>query len=140
MATTSTPVQRRCLPGRFWLALGLVLPLLGILAYVVQLSLHRLKVPWYLPLAATLGALFVVVSLWRARSLWRVLALLLVLLVSGATWVMVLGLRLPAYTGPVAQGKPFPKFATRKADGSSFTRQDLEGEQDNVLVFFRGRW
>ena len=49
-------------------------------------------------------------------------------------------MRLPAYTGPVAAGQPFPEFATQRADGSPFTQRDLEGDQNNVMVFFRGRW
>ena len=27
-----------------------------------------------------------------------------------------------------------------RADGTPFTSRDLEGDRDNVLVFFRGRW
>jgi hypothetical protein len=27
-----------------------------------------------------------------------------------------------------------------RADGSPFTQRDLEGDQNNVMVFFRGRW
>jgi peroxiredoxin len=48
--------------------------------------------------------------------------------------------QLPEYSGPVAAGQPFPAFTTRQADGAMFTRDDLKGNRDNVLVFFRGRW
>jgi hypothetical protein len=48
--------------------------------------------------------------------------------------------RLPAYTGPVQEGKPFPAFATTWADGRPFTDADLRQSQPTVLVFFRGRW
>jgi hypothetical protein len=137
---TSSPSPPRRFPGRLWLALGLGLAVLGIAAYAVQLSVHRLSSPWYVPCAATVGAVFVALSLWRARTVWRVLALVLVALVAGAGWAFLLGARLPAYTGPVAAGQPFPAFATIRADGTPFTRSDLEGEQDTVLVFFRGRW
>ena len=68
------------------------------------------------------------------------LALLPVLLVTAVSWALLLGDRVPAYTGPVTVGQPVLAFATKRADGSPFTQRDLEGDQDNVLVFFRGRW
>jgi len=93
-----------------------------------------------MPVAATIGVLLLMLSLWHARTVWRVLGLLLVLLVAGAEWTFLVGTRLPDYTGPVVTGKSFPAFATARADGSSFTQRDLEGDRTNVLVFFRGRW
>ena len=137
---TSSPSPPRRYPGRLWLALGLLLAVLGIAAYAVQLSVHRLSSPWYVPCAATVGAVFVALSLWRAPTVWRVLALVLLVLLAGAESAFLAALRLPAYTGPVAAGRPFPAFATIRADGSPFTQTDLEGDQDTVLVFFRGRW
>jgi hypothetical protein len=139
MTTLSAAAPRRY-PGRLLLALGLALPVLGIIGYVAQIAMQRLTTPWYMPVLATLGAVLLVVSLWQRLTLWRVLALLPVLLVAGAEWMLLLGERLPAYTGPVAVGKPFPEFTTARAEGTSFTQRDLEGDQDNVLVFFRGRW
>jgi hypothetical protein len=120
--------------------LGLILPILGILGYAAQLAAHRLFTPWYMPFLATLSVVLIVVSLWQARSLWRVLALLLVLLIASAEWTFLLAARLPAYTGPIAVGQPFPAFTTTRADGTTFTQVDLVGTQENVLVFFRGRW
>jgi cytochrome oxidase Cu insertion factor (SCO1/SenC/PrrC family) len=96
--------------------------------------------PWYLPIAAVLGVLLVLASLWQARSVWRVLALLLVVLIAGAEGSFLYAMRLPRYEGPVAVGQPFPAFKTARADGSEFTQRDLEGDKHNVLVFFRGRW
>jgi hypothetical protein len=109
-------------------------------AYVAQLAMHRLWTPWYLPLAATLGALVLVVALWQARSIWRILALVLVVLLAAGAWTFLLAARLPAYAGPVAVEKPFPAFKTARSDGTEFTQRDLEGDQNSVLVFFRGRW
>ena len=86
-----------------------------------------LKAPWYVPIAATAGAVLLVASLWQRRTVWRILALVLVALLAGAEWAMLLGMRLPAYTGPVAEGKPFPAFATARADGTPFTQADLTG-------------
>ncbi len=138
MATSSLSPRRSS--GRLFLALGLGLVVLGVLAYLVQLLLHRLWLPWYLPVAATLGTALLVVSLWRARTVWRVLALLLVLLITVACWRLVLAHHLPDYTGPVAAEEPFPAFTTARADGTPFSQRDLVGDRDNVLVFFRGRW
>jgi hypothetical protein len=136
----SSPAAPRRFPGRLFLALGLALAILGVAGYAVQLSNGRLTAPWYMPCLATLGVVLLAVSLWQARSVWRVLALLLVVLLASAGWAYLLATRLPAYTGPVAAGRPFPNFATMRADGTTFTQHDLEGDQNNVLVFFRGRW
>jgi hypothetical protein len=143
--STTLPTPRRY-PGRLLVALGLLLAALGIAGYAAQLAgyadrlgVHRLYNPWYVPIAATVGALLLVASLWQARSVWRWVALVLLVLLAGFEWTALLGARLPAYAGPVAKDKPFPEFTTERADGTAFTQRDLEGE-DNVLVFFRGRW
>jgi hypothetical protein len=140
MATSSAAAPRR-FPGRLFLALGLGLAALGVIGYVVQLSLQRLITPWYMPAAATLGVVCLVLSLWQRRTVWRILGLVLVLLLAGAEWTFLLAARLPPYSGPVAAGEPFPAFATTQFDGTPFTDRDLKGgDQDSVLVFFRGRW
>src|SRR4051794_21404542 len=107
MTTASAAVPRRH-PGRLLVALGFGLTALGIGAYVAQVAAEHLKTPWYLPISAMLGVACVAAALWQARSLWRVLALLLLALVAGAEWAFILGTRLPAYVGTqVAAGKPF---------------------------------
>jgi hypothetical protein len=139
MTTTSLAATRQY-PGRLYLALGLIVPVLGIVGFGVQMWMERLTMPWYVPIAATLGVLLILASLIQARSLWRVLALLLVVLIAGAAWAILYGMRLPRYNGPVAEGQAFPAFHTARADGSEFTDRDLQGDKHNVLVFFRGRW
>jgi hypothetical protein len=134
---SSTPAPRA--PGRRLVALGLGITVLGIIAYSVQIAVHRLFTPWYVPAAATLGVVLLLIALWQKRNVWRVLGLLLVVVIAGLAWVFVLA-RLPAYTGPVERGRPFPHFQTMRADGTPFTERDLEGELGSVLVFFRGRW
>lgn len=130
-------VQR---PGRGGILLGFALAVLGVATYVVQFNLHRFSVPWYLPITGTLASLLLFGSLLRRRSLWRVLAFVLVLALAAGEWGFILMTRLPAYTGPVAVGKPFPAFSTLRADGTPFTERDLGGDQNTVFVFFRGRW
>jgi hypothetical protein len=138
--TISSPTAPRRFPGRLLLWLGLALAALGVIGYTVQISAQRLTMPWYLPVSATLGVVLLLASLWERRTVWRVLALVLVLLLAAAEWAMLLTTRLPAYAGPVAVGQPFPAFTTTRADGTSFTQSDLEGDRSSVLVFFRGRW
>jgi hypothetical protein len=119
---------------------GLAVPVLGIAAYVIQLSLERLKVPWYMPAAALLGVALMIASLWKRRTLWRVLALVVVVLLAGFELMVLNEMRLPPYVGPLAEGHPFPAFEARRADGTPFTRNDLIGDRHQALVFFRGRW
>jgi hypothetical protein len=61
-------------------------------------------------------------------------------LLAAAAWSMVLGLNTPPYTGALAEGRPFPEFVAARADGKPFAHQDLLGDKNTVLVFFRGHW
>src|SRR3954462_9212145 len=126
--------------GRLLVLLGLGLAALGIAGYVLHLWLRRLTVPWYMPAAAFLGAALVAASLREKRSVWRILAMAVVLLLGGFEVLALNSMRLPRYTGPVAVGKPFPAFEAQLADGSPFTQASLPGDRDTVMVFFRGRW
>jgi hypothetical protein len=138
MSTITAAAPRR-FPGRLFLWLGLGLVPLGVIGYAVQLALAHLWTPWYVPILTTCGVGCILYSLWQARSLWRVLALLLVLLLAGLEWGVLLAARLPPYDGPVAVEQTFPAFTTERADRTPFSNRDLQG-QDSVLVFFRGRW
>ncbi len=139
MTSSSSDTPHR-LRGRLLLLLGLGLGVLGVVAYVVQFSLERLMLPWYTPTLAALGVVLVVMSLWERRTVWRVFALLAVVLLTGAELALLYAMRLPPYTGPIEVGRPFPAFEARRADGTPFTDRDLAGDRNNVLVFFRGRW
>jgi hypothetical protein len=139
MTTSSTAVPRR-FPGRLLVVAALALATLGVIGFVVQIAVHPVLAPWYLPISASVGVVLLVVSLIRKRTAFRVLALVMMVLLAGVEWAMMWGTRLPAYTGPVARGNAFPEFSTKRPDGTAFTQHDLKGEQDNVLVFFRGRW
>ena len=119
---------------------GLGVAFLGVAGYAIQLSLQRLILPWYMPAAAMLGVALVIVSLGRRRTVWRVLALVVVVLLAGFELMALYAMRLPPYDGPIAVGRPFPAFAAHRADGTPFTQTDLIGDQHNALVFFRGRW
>jgi FtsH-binding integral membrane protein len=138
--TDSSGAAPQRFPGRLLLLLGLGLAVLGVVAYVVQISLQRLMAPWYMPILALLGVVLVVMSLLERRTVWRLFALLAVVLLAGAELAFLYALRLPQYTGPIAEGRPFPAFETRRADGTTITQRDLAGDRNNVLVFFRGRW
>ena len=81
--STALPAAPSRFRGRLLLLLGLGLAVLGVAAYVVQISLQRLMVPWYMPALAVLGVVLIVMSLWERRTVWRVLALLTVVLLAG---------------------------------------------------------
>ena len=136
MTTTPTPGPR----GRLLMLLGLGLAALGIAAYVGQLWLQRLAVPWYMPALALIGAALVAASLWERRTIWRALALIVVVLLGIFEVMSLYAMRLPPYKGPVAVGRPFPAFEAKLSDGSPFTQANLAGDRDTALVFFRGRW
>jgi FtsH-binding integral membrane protein len=128
-------------PGRMYLVLGMLLALAGLVIYAVQFRAKVLTTPWYVPILATVGLVFVVTALVQARSVWRWAAAVFFTLFAAAEWVFLLVLMsTPAYTGPAKAGQPFPAFTTTLADGSTFTQDNLKGDQNTVLVFFRGRW
>jgi hypothetical protein len=139
MTDSTNPPPARS-QGRLLMLAGLGLPVLGIAAYVVQLSLQRLMLPWYTPMAALLGVVLVAASLWKQRTVWRVLALVVVVLLAGFECMTLYGMRLPPYKGPIAVGHPFPAFEAKRADGTRFTQNELVGDQHNAIVVFRGRW
>jgi hypothetical protein len=120
--------------------LGLGLAASGVGIYAVQLYFQRLTFPWYMLALALLGVALVAASVWERRTVWRVLALIVIVLLGGFEVAALNALRLPPYTGPIAVGQPFPAFEARLADGTPLTQSDLAGDRDAVLVFFRGRW
>jgi hypothetical protein len=126
--------------GRLLMLAGLGLAVLGVAAFAIQLSLRRLMVPWYMPAAAMLGAALVGASLWKRRTVWRVLAMVVIVCLAGSELLALNAMRLPPYPGPIAVGRSFPAFEARRADGTPFTQRDLIGDQHQALVFFRGRW
>src|SRR5436309_11574893 len=93
---TSTSAPRRPL-----YLLGVLLVLLGPVLYFIQLQLHYLKTPWYLPVLASAGVLLMALSLRQRRGIFRIVFLLLFALVCGFEWFMILvAFKTPAYTGP----------------------------------------
>ena len=128
-------------PGRLHVALGLLIPLLGIVFYFIQIGSQRLTIPWYAPLFGFMGLGLLLLALIRAWSWWRIISLVFVSLLVVFELLFLLKLStLPPYTGPVAAGKPFPAFATSLSDGTSFNQDSLKGDQATVLVFFRCHW
>lgn len=126
--------------GRLLAVAGLAIAVSGVVAFSVRMSRQQLTFPWYMPALAALGVALVTVSLWRRRTIWRVLALVLVASILAFELLGLYAVRLPAYAGPIAVGRPFPAFETRRADGTRFTQDDLVGDRHHILVFFRGRW
>src|SRR5262249_10522556 len=126
-------------PGRSWLFLGVFLAVAGpVLMMLLTFAAKILTTPWYAPILGTFGVALIVLALKRSRSIWRWTAVVVFTLFVGFQWYALLAMRLPAYTGPVKDGEPFPAFATTLADGSTFTQNHLKGDQNTVMVFFRG--
>jgi hypothetical protein len=128
-------------PGRSLLLLGVLVALAGpVLFAVLTFGANILITNWYGPLLGSLGVALIVLSLMRSRSIWRWTAVVIFTLLAAFGWYALLAMRTPAYTGPVKDGQPFPAFTTKLADGSPFTQDDLQGDQNTVMVFFRGHW
>jgi hypothetical protein len=143
MHTSTPPAAAATAAGRRLLWLGIVLFLLGrIVKLVLTLGAGFLHTPWYSPALATLGVALIALSIVRRWTAWRLVALVLIGLLTAGEWWFLLGYsRIPTYAGPVSAKRPFPAFSpASRADGTPFTRDDLIGEQDTVLVFFRGLW
>jgi hypothetical protein len=128
-------------PGRSLLLLGMLV-VVGAFAlnFLLTFAAKILITNWYGPLLGTLGLALIILALMRSRSVWRWTAVVIFTLLVGFQWFALLAMRLPEYTGPVKDGQPFPAFATTLADGSAFTQDDLKGDRNTVMVFFRGHW
>ena len=143
MSTTSPPpvVAPPKAGGRLLMWTGVLAAVSGVIVYMFQMNAGILKTPWYAPGLATFGTALIVVSLMRRFTVWRVVALLLIGAFAASEWWFLLSVsKSPAYSGPATPGQPFPEFTAALADGTPFTQDSLKGEQDTVLVFFRGHW
>jgi len=128
-------------PGRSLLLVGVLVAISGpVLMILLTFAAKILIANWYGPLLGTLGVALMVMALMRSRSVWRWTALVIFTLLAGFGWWALFAMRLPAYTGPVKNGEPFPAFASTLADGAAFTQEHLKGDQHTVMVFFRGHW
>lgn len=128
-------------PRRGLVTAGAILAFGVLLAYGLQFVMGLLSVPWYVPITGTIGALMLLVAAAAKRSFMRVALVVLALVFAGVEWTYLLSWSvLPAYVGPVEAGQQFPNFAAMRTDGARFTQDNLHGEMNTLLVFFRGRW
>jgi hypothetical protein len=139
--TATASIHTRPRNGRLSLILGILAAVLGPVVYVVQFQNHNLSSPWYVPALATLAVVLIAVSLAQCRSIWRYAATGLATLFASLVWLIFLvGMAAPPYTGSVEVGRAFPNFETKLAGGKGFSQADLTGDQNTILLFFRGRW
>jgi hypothetical protein len=128
-------------PGRAFLWLGMLVAVAGLALYIVLFNVKVLVAPWYAPILASVGVALLLIALVRERTIWRWAALVLFTLFAASQWFLLLyAVATPAYTGPVKSGQPFPEFTTTLANGSTFTQNDLKGDQNTMMVFYRGWW
>jgi hypothetical protein len=126
---------------RWLMPLGLLIAFAALPVYAFRLSSGHLTTPWYVPIAAMIGAAVVAYALLQRRTVLRVVALLLLSALAAFEWWFILGFAAqPPYGGPVAVGKTAPEFVAARADGATFGSADLKSGKDAILVFFRGRW
>ncbi|MCE9525208.1 MAG: hypothetical protein K8R36_04050 [Planctomycetales bacterium] len=127
--------------GRIYLILGILSAVLGPVIYAVQFQNHVLSSPWYVPALATFAVVLIAFSLAQSRTIWRYAAIGLATLFASLVWLIFLvGMAAPPYTGSVEVGRAFPNFETKLAGGEGFSQADLTGDQNTILLFFRGRW
>ena len=126
--------------GRGLLFLGILLGLLSIALPAIQFTvLEVTRTPWYAAVLMSLGALLVLVSFVKRRSITRFVVLGLSAALAVFFWFALLD-KLPEYHGPAQAGQMMPVFETTLANGSAFTDKDLQNDKSTVMVFFRGRW
>ncbi len=139
VSTTSPSIDRSRGRAIFWAGIGACL--LGLALVVVQFGLKLVFVPWYSPILATVGAVFLLLSVASRRSAARVAALVLVTAFAGLQWYFLVSMiKLPDYKGPAQPGRGLPPFQAMFANGRSFTDADLADGSRRVMTFFRGRW
>lgn len=142
MEQALSPVSRvNRQPGRWLVWLGLFSCLIGPLLYGILIREKMLLVPWFAPILGTVGVVLLLLALLQARTISRIIVLIVVSLITAFEWFFLFSLSvLPTYAGPAVVGHPFPAFHTQLADGSPFTQDNLKGEQNTAMIFFRGRW
>lgn len=126
--------------GRLFLVLGILIGFLAPAALMVQVGLERFFTPFYLPITGSVAAILIVIALTRRVTIVRAIVLVLLVGLAGLEWFFLAMTSVPPYSGPLAEGAPFPRFAAKRADGAPFTEADLKGDKATVMVFIRGRW
>jgi hypothetical protein len=138
---TISPDSTAPVRWRPYFLVGVLLFVLGPAIYAVQVILKSLDTPWHTPILATIGVLFMAVSVRHRCGVVRGVALLFFAFVCGLEWYFVaVAAKTPTYVGPAQPGIKTPSFVAMLSDGTEFTQQDLEKGSRAALVFFRGRW
>src|SRR5262245_894251 len=104
--------------GLFWL--GILFCILGIAwAIVPMMVFGELATPWAMPVLTTIGAMCLLLSFAKRKSIFRFALLGLVAAFAAFQWYFVGWIaQLPLYEGPVEKGRMIPAFQTALANGS----------------------
>jgi hypothetical protein len=141
---TESPTAPTAVRPRGWplFLLGVIVFFAGLAANFVQVFVLRQTVmPWAMLVLTSAGVALMVLSLVRRFGILRAIGSVVFLALTVLFWVFVLVIaRSPTYTGPAQSGTQVPVFATKLADGKSFSNADLAAGEDTVFVFFRGFW
>jgi hypothetical protein len=94
--STASAAGPRRFPGRWLAVLGMGTALLGVLGYVLQISvLKLLREPWYMPILGMAGAAMLIGSLYYFRSAWRIVGVILFSLLAAGEWYILLAFSRP---------------------------------------------
>lgn len=115
---------------------------LGIAAYIIEFGvLHIMRTPFSFLIPATTGAVLLVLSAARRRSILRIsMAIMVTAFTLLVWWLALVAWRTPVYDGPAQVGEPAPMFSTTLSDGTVFSGATMKGSSHSLLVFYRGRW
>lgn len=137
MNSTEPHAGRRLFP---YFLVGLAIFVAGPALYVFRFTNHDLSLPWYVPVSAAAGLLFMLRSFALSRGVVRAIVLAAFFMLGVLeTYFIFVGSRVPAYAG-LKVGERVPAFSAVRADGSAYTERELVDGSPAVLIFFRGRW
>ncbi|MEE9391710.1 MAG: hypothetical protein V3W41_04305 [Planctomycetota bacterium] len=125
---------------RIIFAIGILSPWLALGYYSWRVSQHDLSTPSYLGWLAFGPPILALASMARRFSMWKFFGFGAALIPIAVCIMLLFGMNLPEYDGPVKVGETLPKFSSLDADGKPFGLAQLATNETTLLVLFRGSW